>query len=270
MKLKFLFLGMLGMTLPSFIPFNGAHAQAVTSCTLLISYPAGEIVHEDGDCQSRHAPMSSFKFPLAVMGFDSGILQNENLPVWASADSKFPHEVDEKIGPAAWLKESRLWYSQELTTRLGALAFNNYVTQFAYGNQDVKGGPGKPGHTHSWLVSSLQISPQEQAQFVRKFLDRDLKVSEAAYDLTIRAMPVFPSSDWIVHGKTGSGHLLTAEGARDSTKPFGWFVGWAERGAETLIFVKFLQDEKAHTKPVGLELRGAFLEELPTLARDLE
>ena len=42
----------------------------------------GKVLKSDGDPKKPYAPMSTFKIPLSLIGFDSGILIDEMHPVW--------------------------------------------------------------------------------------------------------------------------------------------------------------------------------------------
>jgi beta-lactamase class D len=41
-----------------------------------------QTIHQEGELDKRYAPCSTFKIPLSLMGFDSGILVDEMHPVW--------------------------------------------------------------------------------------------------------------------------------------------------------------------------------------------
>ncbi|MCP5940220.1 hypothetical protein NL351_30360, partial [Klebsiella pneumoniae] len=70
--------------------------------------------------------------------------------------------------------------------------------------------------TNAWLMSSLQVSPQEQVGFIRKLLDRKLDTSDKACELTEKILPEFSSSDgWTLTGKTGSGFQKKPDGTLD-------------------------------------------------------
>src|SRR6478735_2866474 len=49
-------------------------------CRVLVEAKTGEMILREGACGIRHSPCSTFKLPLAVMGFDSGILKNAHTP----------------------------------------------------------------------------------------------------------------------------------------------------------------------------------------------
>lgn len=243
-------------------------AHAATGCTLIVSYPNSKILHEEDDCAQRQAPASSFKIPLAVMGFDSGLLTDAHTPSIPYKDEyKSDMDIQKKTtDPTIWIKDSIVWYSQQLTLKMGEEKFKAYIDLFDYGNKDISGNPGRnDGLTQSWLGSSLQISPREQVGFVTKLLNHDLGVSKDATEKTIAIMPEFPAGDWIVHGKTGTSWQRDTSGEYDRSKPLGWFVGWAEKDGRKIVFAKLIRGEEKWDEYGGPKARDAFLAELPAL-----
>ena len=169
--------------------------------------------------------------------------------------------------PTGWMKNSVVWYSQQITKSLGEKRFRRYVADFGYGNADVSGDPGKNnGLSRSWLSSSLKISPLEQLAFLGKIVNRQLPVAAHAYDMTARltligALP----NGWEVHGKTGSAAPRNADGSFANNRAYGWFVGWATNGGRTLTFARLIQNDKREAVSPGPRAREAMMRELPAL-----
>lgn len=212
----------------------------ILRATLVVDLAGGQVLHRSGPCATRFSPCSTFKIPLALMGFDSGVLKDAHHPAWDYKPGIHPANRDTdrlRTDPTSWEANSVVWYSQEITRRLGAAKFKAYVDRFGYGNRDISGNPGKQdGLTQSWLLSSLTISPDEQVAFLRRMLGHRL-VSARAHALAEAVIPVFEGSGgWQAHGKTGSGWLRDGAGAVDRTKPLGWFVGWADKGGRRIAF----------------------------------
>jgi beta-lactamase class D len=246
---------------------SGSVRAAALECTLLVDHATGAVLIRKGECDHRVTPMSTFKVPLALMGFDAGILAGPHEPVWQyRKEFDGPKRAQKAVDPTIWEKESILWYSQELTRKLGLPAFVRYVKAFDYGNADVSGHKGSEPLTHSWLASSLVISADEQAAFIRRFLSGSLPVSEKARSMALSIMPPYASGDWKVHGKTGSGWIRRKNGRFDKSRPVGWFVGWAERDGRTIVFARLQVDDKPSATAMGLGLRDEFLAALPGLA----
>ena len=215
---------------------------AMQGCFILTDLADGEILKEEGDCDARMSPASSFKIPLSLMGFDSGILQTTTLPTWPYQE-KYEAVLEtqrQALNPTTWMQYSAVWYSQELTQKLGKEKFKTYMKSFEYGNQDISGDPGKNnGLTRSWLMSSLKISPREQIAFISKMLKNQFPVSQKAYTLTKEILfREELSHGWKLYGKTGT---LIKAGQHTG----GWFVGWVNKGNQTLVFAQFIKIPEA-------------------------
>jgi len=245
------------------LTLSAGTARAELACLLVAEARDGTVLYHEGDgCEEAIGPASSFKFPLSVMGFDAGILSSPDSPAWPyEARYNAVREVDRQTTtPRAWLKESVLWYSRALVEKLGAERFARYVSDFGYGNADVSGDPGAGnGMTHSWLNSSLQITPSQQLDFVLRFLRGELPVDASVVRQTAAAMPRFASGGWDIIGKTGTGYIKEADGQR-GRRQFGWFVGWAVQGDQVLAFVQLNANSKAGGSALGLRTRDELLE----------
>lgn len=247
-----------------------ASAAPEVACTLIQDAATGSVLHRKGACDQRFSPFSTFKLPLALIGYDAGILSDAHTPAWDYRPEFAAASKDRKrVDPTIWLKDSVLWYSREITRHLGAEKFAAYIIRLDYGNRDVSGDPGQNnGLTHAWLRSSLVISPDEQVAFLRRIDAEALGLSDKAYAMTKAALPVFPAaSGWTVRGKTGSGWHRDAAGKPDPTRPQGWFIGWAERGDRRLVFARFERGQERLDSYMGLKVRDDFLKALPSLVK---
>ena len=246
-------------------------ASEIIQCTVILDQQSARAIARVGACDQRFTPMSTFKVPLALMGFDSGILKDARTPRW-EYDPSFnaPKRTRKAVDPTIWEADSILWYSQELTRKMGKETFDRYVRTIGYGSADTSGKPGDgPGLTHSWLASSLVISPDEQAELMRRIVARDLPVSRKAIDLTVSIIPRFEAEGWKVQGKTGSGWLRRNNGKIDRNRPVGWFVGWAEKQGRQIAFARLWIGVERPSEPPGLALRALFLKELPKMMKAL-
>src|SRR5690606_22189308 len=113
--------------------FAPAAAQSANVCTIVADAGSGEILIEDGDCRTRVTPASTFKIPLAVMGYDAGFLDNTQKPAlpfkkgyadWGGAN------WTRTTTPERWMTYSVVWYSQEITRALGKKKLAAYTKAF--------------------------------------------------------------------------------------------------------------------------------------------
>ena len=246
-------------------------SAARTICTVIVQPATGAALFTEGDCDLRATPASTFKVALAVMAYDAGILSDAHAPAWPYRTGY----VDwggaawrQPTDPAAWMKHSVVWYSQQIAIRLGADQLVRYGRAFSYGNADFSGDPGQDnGLERSWIASSLEISPNEQVAFLARLVNRTLPVSRDAMDLTASIMePRALAGGWTAHGKTGGAYPRRADGSFDRTRGWGWFVGWAERDGRRVVFARLDQDESASKGSPGLRTRDAFIADWSRLA----
>jgi len=247
-----------------------APAVAKTLCTLVVEAASGRTVLEEGDCAGRVTPASTFKLPLAVMGFDAGYLKGQHDPVLPFRDGyvAWLDAWKEPADPTRWLKYSVVWYSQQITHHLGTERLARYARAFGYGNADFFGDPGKDnGLDRSWIASSLTVSPREQAAFLRGLVTGTLPVAPGAMEMTRAIVETRPAGDgWTVHGKTGGAFPRLAGGGFDRARGWGWYVGWVEKGGDTYVFARLIRDEVRHSVSPGLRARDAFIADWPGLA----
>ncbi|WP_377297316.1 class D beta-lactamase [Rhizobium sp. SGZ-381] len=245
-------------------------AAASDICTIVADAKSGAVFLREGRCAERVTPASTFKLPLSVMAFDAGILKDQHTPsfsyqqgdpAWGGEAWKQPTDAQR------WLKYSVVWFSQRLTQRLGAETLHRYAQGFGYGNADFSGDAGKNnGLERAWISSSLKISPDEQVAFLKKFVNRTLPVSPQAMEMTEKAAERFELKDsWIAHGKTGMAYPRKADWTFDEARPWGWFVGWAQKNGRTVVFAKLVQDERKLATSPSARARDALFETLPGL-----
>ncbi len=229
------------------------------ACLVVADAASGAVVHSEGEeCKERIGPASTFKLPLAVIGFDAGILVDSDAPAWPyHARYEAVRSVDRKTTtPRTWIHNSVLWYSRVLVQHLGATRFEGYVQDFDYGNADVSGERGVGnGMTHAWLNTSLQISPVEQLRFIQRLLAYDLPVADEAIGKALSLLPTFEAGGgWTLRGKTGTGYLRDPDG-RQTRRQYGWFIGWAENAESKFAFAYLVKDETGGKSAAGPRAR---------------
>ena len=245
---------------------------AAESCFL--AKENGKVLKSEGDCNTAYTPESTFKIALSLIGFDSGILKNENHPSWP-----LPEGSDSCINvcknahnPHTWIRDSCLWYSRVLTSKLGMDKFQKYITKFSYGNMDLSGDKGQNNAlTHAWILSSsLKISPDQQTEFLQKLVECKLPVSNASYDKTKKIMFIQEfSGGWKLYGKTGNG-VQRDQNDNKTDLQHGWFVGYIEKGNRKIVFASHVVDREKQSIFASFRARNEALIKLWYLIDELE
>lgn len=214
---------------------------------LLINGETDEIVQETGPhINERISPCSSFKITLSLMGYDAGVLVDENTPVWDFQDGydDWLEAWRAPQTPQSWMKYSCVWYSKVLSLQVGLEKIQSYLDSMEYGNKDMSGGLAQPGPGNvAWINSSLQISPKEQVDFIQNIVRGKLPVSDHALEMTKAILFKEELGEgWKLYGKTGwSGSDIAKDG---KTLEHSWFVGWIEKEHRFFPFAYLIRDKK--------------------------
>jgi len=221
------------------------NAKAEIEHCFIVKGKDGFIIKDGKDCNTRYSPASTFKIVLALIGYEAGILKDENYPIWKPSEpiTFLENYWSGEKTPSNWMRFSVVWYSKILTTKLGMDKFKMFIEKLNYGNKDLSGNFGKnDGLTQAWLGSSLLISPLEQIDLIEKLAKNDLPLSIETQIKAKNLIRLFEESmltnGWTIYGKTGFCF-------NDKTrKKEGYFVGFAEKDNEIISFVMHLNGDK--------------------------
>ncbi len=252
--------------------FISCASSAFASENCFLAKENGKVLKTEGDCKSRFAPESTFKIPLSLIGFDAGILRDESKPNWPRKGDYNINVCKGDHDPRTWMRDSCVWYSQVLTGKLGMEKFREYIAKFNYGNKDVSGDAPEHlnGLTNSWLSSSIQISPEEQTDFIEKLVTQKLPVSKKSFDKTKKIMSIQElSGGWKLYGKTGSGRRQDKDGKKTELQ-HGWFVGYIEKGKRKIVFASHVADTEKQDVFGSFRARNNALIKLWYLIDELE
>ena len=240
-------------------------AAAPLACTEILDTAGGRALVREGRCAERVTPASTYKIPLVLMGFDSGLLRDEHSPTLPFKPGYVDWQPSWRTStdPAGWIRDSVVWYSQQVATGLGAARVQGYLDGFGYGNRDLSGGAGDPALALSELSPSLRISADEQVAFLRKVATRSLPLSDHAYAMSARVLKVRTlDNGWDIYGKTGTAVARRPDGGKEEGQMLGWFVGWASKDGRTLVFARLEQQPGQDGSYAGVRVRDALLREL--------
>ncbi len=210
-------------------------------CFLLYNLRTSQLDKVIGDerCRKQFPACSTFKVPLAVMVFDSGILKDETVTLKWDGKKDSREESNRDHNAQTWMKQSIVWFSQRLTPKLGGKRLQKYLNDFDYGNKDLTGGIQQ-----AWLISpsdegpALKISAYEQLEFMKKLWTNNLSAStqsmQKARDITY--LETSPRGTKL-SGKTGSNFY-----DKDHKIHLGWFISHIQNGTQEYITIANFSD----------------------------
>lgn len=189
--------------------------------------------YNEARCRERFSPKSTFKIPNSLIGLETGVIRDANFVIGWNRQ-KYPPQDNWNTEPFVhWaqdqtlrsaIKYSVVWYYRELALRVGEQRMKKYVTAFNYGNQNISGRVDD-----FWLDNSLQISADEQIEFLKAFYTGRLPVSKRSTDIVKDILVLEQTPAYKLSAKTGGGPI--AEG-----KYIGWFVGYLETNGNVYFF----------------------------------
>jgi len=234
-----------------------AHFAGLAGAFVLYDDAAGAYLrHDPRRCARRFSPCSTFKIANALIALDAGVASGPDFAIpWEprrDPEQPFWKELgldwarDHTLASA--MRESAVWYFQEIARRIGPERMAAYLARFGYGNRDLSGGLDR-----FWLESTLAISADEQVGFLRRLHGRELGVSEAATAALEEIIVRERGDGWVLRGKTGSG-------GGDGRPGLGWLVGWVEaRGNDTYFALNVSGDDLAQVRAVRLAAAKSIL-----------
>lgn len=228
------------------------------ACFLVANLRTGKLVSEYNPkrCQERFSPYSTFKIAAALMGFEKGIIKNENQIINWDGVKRGRKEENQDQTPYTWMSNSIKWVTEWIMPQLTARTTQVFLDSFDYGNKDFSGGPKE-----AWISSSLQISAYEQIKFLSKFWNEELTLSKNTTDLTKKIIFINKLGlNSELYGKTGTGCIAGHECLSKPDKMRGWFVGILKNKTDTYAIAVNADDLKEQGPPAGPRLKKSTIQ----------
>jgi beta-lactamase class D len=193
------------------------------------------IRYNEARCSQRFSPKSTFKIANSLIGLETGVIRDADFVIqwnrqkyppedyWNTTEPFIHWAQDQTLRSA--FKYSVVWYYKELASRVGEQKMKKYVRDFNYGNQNISGPVDS-----FWLNGELQISADEQIEFLKAFYTAHLPVSKLSTATVKDILVMEATATYKLSGKTGGGGPIT-----DGTY-IGWFVGYLETSSNVYFF----------------------------------
>jgi beta-lactamase class D len=209
--------------------------EGYEACFVLWNTAADEYVYYNPErCAERLSPCSTFKIPHSLIALETGVVPDENYVI-AWDGTHYPIESwnrDHTLASA--VQNSVVWYFQAVAAEIGQERMQRYLDLFDYGNKDISGSPGP-----FWLGSSLEISADEQIDFLHRLDTGTLPVSPRSMDIVKEIIVLEETGGYVYRGKTGAC-------SPPGKQPWGWLVGTVSRDGTTVIFATNIQGPGAN------------------------
>jgi beta-lactamase class D len=176
-------------------------------------------------------PASTFKIFNSLVSLETGVIQDDvAVLTWDGIKRGLPGlgeipEWNRDTNLRQAFKNSTVWFYQALARRNGHERMQQFINRAEYGDRQI----GTPEQVDRfWLEGPLQITPNQQVEFLQRLERNDLPFSQRTLDLVKDIMIVERTPDYTLRGKTGWVASVTPN--------IGWFVGYLEQNDNTYFF----------------------------------
>ena len=180
--------------------------------------------HNPSLCAKRFSPASTFKIYNSLIGLETGVLEGPNSFIAWDGTKHSREELNRDHTLRSAVRESVVWYFEEVARLVGPERMARYIDAMEYGNGDISAWSAP-----FWLGGTLEISADEQVEMLRKLLRGELPFARRHVETVTSILDHSNGGFSGLHGKTGS--VILPNGAR-----LGWFVGWVRRDGNTRVF----------------------------------
>jgi beta-lactamase class D len=188
-------------------------------------------------------PASTYKIFNSLVALETGAVRDESQVLkWDGVERMVPAwNQDQNMREA--IKNSTVWFYQEMARRIGQHRMQHYVNAANYGNRNIGGGID-----HFWLNGELRITAKEQIDLLVKLYRNQLPFSPRTISIVKDILINEKTAKYILRAKTGWA------GLGDKSAPqIGWWVGYVEREGKAYFFatnVDIKEDEDAAARTV--------------------
>lgn len=177
-------------------------------------------------------PCSTFKIPNTLVGLETGVIPDEHFSLpWDGVDrGRAVWNRDQDLASA--MRNSVVWFYQEVARRIGEARMREWVRRLGYGNHDTS-----PRIDTFWLNGGLRISARQQVDFLERLRERRLPVTREHAALVERLIVQGRGDGWTWRGKTGLGE--------EGEHAIGWLVGLADRGGRSFAYALVVRAPRA-------------------------
>jgi beta-lactamase class D len=218
---------------------NYFQEEKVQGCFLLYDPQRNEYMsYNRRRVDTGFLPASTYKIFNSLVALEAGAVRDESEVLkWDGIKRMFPAwNQDQNMRDA--IKNSTVWFYQEMARRIGQARMQHYVNVARYGNRNIGGGID-----HFWLDGKLRITAKEQIDLLVKLHRNQLPFSPRTINIVKDILINERTDDYTFRAKTGWAGL-----GDQSAPQIGWWVGYVEREGSAYFFamnIDIKRDEDA-------------------------
>ncbi len=178
-------------------------------------------------------PASTFKIAHSLIALETGVMAHDSVIIKWDGEPKWVKSWEQDLTFRDAFRFSCLPCYRQIAPQVGIERMTDWLTKLDYGMSFT---PDSSNIDLFWVDGDWQISPFQQIDFLQRFYNDELPVSDRSAKLVKEFMVLDQQSDYILRGKTG----WSIVGDRNN----GWFVGYLESEDQVYYFATNVEPMK--------------------------
>lgn len=166
--------------------------------------------------RERHIPASTFKIPNSIIALELGILENDSSVIQWDGEPRFMKSWEQDLFFRDAFHFSCVPCYQEIAREVGVERMRKKTDALNFGELVIDSS----NIDQFWLTDDAQISQFEEIDFLKRFHEHQLPISDRTYEIMNRMMIIESNDRYTLRGKTG----WSDNGKENNC----WFVGSVE------------------------------------------
>ena len=171
-----------------------------------------------------HLPASTFKIANSILALENNLVANDSTILKWDGKKKLYKSWEQDLIFRDAFHYSCVPCYQELARKLGEQKMNEYLSKLNYGNIIVD----STNIDNFWLEGESRISQFQQIDFLNRFYNSYLPISNRTKEIMERMMVIEENKDYKLSGKTGWSVTDDIDN--------GWFVGYVVSKSDSYLF----------------------------------
>lgn len=179
-----------------------------------------------------HLPASTFKIANSIIGLETGVIESDSTLFKWNGEKRMLKNWEQDLVLKNAFQFSCVPCYQEVARKIGSKRMNDYVQKLNYGNLKID----STNIENFWLEGESRISQTQQIDFLKRFYNFELPISERTDKIMRNIMLIEETDQYKLRGKSGL--------SNENKKYNGWFVGYIELKNNTYFFATNLEPKK--------------------------
>lgn len=220
--------------------------KKVNGCFVIHDFKNNKsLTYNSARLDSAFLPASTFKIINSMIALETEVIKDENEIIKWDGKKRFIESWNRDHNLASGIKNSVVWFYQELARQIGEERMKYWVEKADYGNKNIGGKIDL-----FWLNGDIRITPNQQIDFLKRLYLNQLPFQKKNQETVKKILLVEQADDYSIRAKTGWAARIEQE--------IGWYVGYFENKDNVYFFALNMDinssDEAKYRKQITTDI----------------